>query len=199
MTKVTPMKALAKKLALLVIVVVTFPLFAFYRLNALIIGAGRAFLGISQFLSLFPGLLGSYLRKGFYVQALCSCSPDSTIGFGTFFSSRRVTIGEYVYIGARCIVADSVIEKDVMIGSNVCIISGKVTHDFSRVDIPMRLQGGEAAPVRIGEDTWIGNGAIIMANVGKKCIIGAGSVVTKEIGDFSIAVGNPAKVIRKRI
>ena len=143
--------------------------------------------------------LRSYLRKGFYVQALRECSPDSTIGFGTFFSSPLVTIGEFVYIGARCIVADSVIEKDVMIGSNVCVISGKSTHDFSRVDIPMRLQGGDAVPVRIGEDTWIGNNAIIMATVGKKCIIGAGSVVTKEIGDYSIAVGNPAKVIRKRI
>jgi acetyltransferase-like isoleucine patch superfamily enzyme len=110
-----------------------------------------------------------------------------------------VTIGPYVYIGARCIVADSVIEKDVMIGSNVCVISGKATHDFSRVDIPMRLQGGDAVPVRIGEDTWIGNNAIIMANIGKKCIIGAGSVVTKDIEDYSIAVGNPAKVIRKRI
>jgi acetyltransferase-like isoleucine patch superfamily enzyme len=53
--------------------------------------------------------------------------------------------------------------------------------------------------VTIGEDTWVGNCAIIMANIGKKCIIGAGSVVTKDIEDYSIVVGNPAKVIRKRI
>jgi acetyltransferase-like isoleucine patch superfamily enzyme len=163
------------------------------------IGTAKAFQGISQFLSLFPGMMGSYLRIGFYSQSIQGCSPDCTIGFGTFLSSPNVKIGPYVYIGARCIIADSVIEKDVMIGSNVCIISGKATHDFSRVDVPMRLQGGDAVPVRIGEDTWIGNNAIIMANVGNKCIIGAGSVVTKDIEDFSIAVGNPAKVMRKRI
>jgi virginiamycin A acetyltransferase len=193
------MKSLVKKLVFLLIVVVTFPLYALYRLNSLIIGTAKAFQGMSQFLSLFPGMMGSYLRKGFYSQSIQGLSPDCTIGFGTFLSSSKVTIGPYVYIGARCIIADSVIEKDVMIGSNVCVISGKATHDFSRVDIPMRLQGGDAVPLMIGEDTWIGNNAIIMANVGKKCIIGAGSVVTKDIEDYAIAVGNPAKVIRKRV
>ncbi len=56
-----------------------------------------------------------------------------------------------------------------------------------------------AYPVTIGEDCWIGGGAIICPGVtiGNRCVIGAGSVVTKDIPDDSVAVGNPARVIRK--
>ena len=52
-------------------------------------------------------------------------------------------------------------------------------------------------PIVIGRNTWIGNKAIILADVGDQCIIGAGSIVTKPISSNSVAVGNPAKVIRK--
>jgi virginiamycin A acetyltransferase len=52
--------------------------------------------------------------------------------------------------------------------------------------------------VTIGEDCWVGNGALIMANIGDKCIVGAASVVTKDIPDYSIVAGNPAKIIRNR-
>ena len=50
----------------------------------------------------------------------------------------------------------------------------------------------------IGQDTWVGNGAIIMASVGRKCVVGAGSVVTHDVEDLSVVAGNPARLIRKR-
>ena len=58
-----------------------------------------------------------------------------------------------------------------------------------------------AYPVTIGEDCWIGGGAIICPGVtiGNRCVIGAGSVVTKDIPDDSVAVGNPARVVRKQV
>jgi acetyltransferase-like isoleucine patch superfamily enzyme len=77
-------------------------------------------------------------------------------------------------------------------------MSGSRQHIFDDLDRPIQEQGGVFKKVTIGEDTWIGNSALIMADVGKKCIIGAGSVVTKDVEDFSIVAGNPAKVIRKR-
>ena len=57
-----------------------------------------------------------------------------------------------------------------------------------------------AYPVTIGEDCWIGGGAVICPGVtiGNRCVIGAGSVVTKDIPDDSVAVGNPARLIRKQ-
>jgi acetyltransferase-like isoleucine patch superfamily enzyme len=50
--------------------------------------------------------------------------------------------------------------------------------------------------VTIGRETWVGEGAIIMANVGRRCIVSAGAVVTKEMPDNVVIGGNPARVIR---
>ncbi len=77
-------------------------------------------------------------------------------------------------------------------------MSGKTQHYFDDIETPIKDQGGEFEKITIGEDCWIGNGALIMANIGKKCVIGAGSVVTHDVPDYSIVAGNPAKVIKKR-
>jgi carbonic anhydrase/acetyltransferase-like protein (isoleucine patch superfamily) len=50
--------------------------------------------------------------------------------------------------------------------------------------------------VKIGRDTWIGEGAIVMANVGDRCIVASGAVVTSPVGDGQVVGGNPARVIR---
>ncbi|MDQ7837671.1 MAG: acyltransferase [Thermodesulfobacteriota bacterium] len=192
------MKNLIKKMVFGVGVLVAFPFFLFHKLNSLFFPREITFQGISQLMSLVPGAIGNYIRTGFYWLSLNKCSPECIISFGTLFSTPNCEIGRYVYIGANCIISDSVIENNVLIGSNVHILSGKYTHNFSTLDVPIMLQKGSRVTVRIGEDTWIGNGAIIMANVGKKCVIGAGSIVTKEIEDYSVAVGNPARVIKKR-
>jgi len=85
-----------------------------------------------------------------------------------------------------------------VIGSGVNILSGLRQHSFEKLEIPIRDQPGQYTKITVGEDTWIGNGAIIAANIGKKCVIGAGSVVVKAIPDLAVAAGNPARVIRLR-
>ncbi|RSL85216.1 hypothetical protein CEP52_016221, partial [Fusarium oligoseptatum] len=63
-----------------------------------------------------------------------------------------------------------------------------------------RREGVEyAKPVTIGDDCWIGGNVTIMADVtiGKGCTVGAGSIVTKDVPEFSVAVGSPAKVVKK--
>lgn len=193
------MRRFLKQSILLFFVLLVAPLLALYKFCSLFSITEYLFQGFSQFISLFPGRFGAYIRSSFYRYTLKKCTSNVTISFGAFFPNRNVAIGEHVYIGANCIIADSVIEDDVMLGSSVHVVSGGKTHNFDDIETPMRLQGGKSVPIRIGEDSWIGNGAIIMANIGKKCIIGAGSVVTKDIDDFSVAVGNPAKVIRTRL
>src|SRR5690606_28142163 len=84
-------------------------------------------------------------------------------------------------------------------GSNVDIVAGKHQHNFDRVDVPIRLQGGHYDPVTIGPDAWIGNGATLIEDVGPHAIVAAGSVVVKPVGAWSIVGGNPAKFLKSRL
>ncbi len=192
-------KNISKSILNIFCLIVVSPLLLIYYIFGALENKDGPFSAISQFLSLFPGLLGSYLRKGFYRLSMTRCDSECAILFGTIFSQVDTEIGKGVYIGANCNIGKSKIEDYCTIGSNVHIMSGKKQHNFDDLDTPIQEQGGTFEKIMIGEDTWIGNCAVIMANVGKKCIIGAGSVVTKDVEDFSIVAGNPAKLIRKRI
>ena len=87
-----------------------------------------------------------------------------------------------------------------MIGEWLSVLGGG--HKMERTDIPMRLQGSfEKTELTICDDVWIGAHVIITGGckiIGKGAVIGAGSVVTHDVPDYSIVAGNPAKVIRKR-
>lgn len=87
-----------------------------------------------------------------------------------------------------------------MMGPDVIIITGN--HEFNRIDIPMRDQG-ETRPesVVIDDDVWIGTRSIILpgVHIEKGAIIGAGAVVTKDVPEYAVVGGNPAKVIKYRI
>jgi virginiamycin A acetyltransferase len=165
---------------------------------AIVIDTDQAFQFGSHFVALFPGVVGDYFRLGYYALMLRRCSRECTVSFGAIFSTPNCEIGRHVYIGAYSIISDSVIEDDALIGSRVHIISGKHAHSYPSLDLPIRLQGGIRVPVRIGQGSWVGDGAILMADVGCGCVIGAGSVVTREVADLSIAAGNPARVIGMR-
>lgn len=105
--------------------------------------------------------------------------------------------GEMVYFNVNCVVLDA---AKVTIGNNVFIGPGvhiyTATHPTNAIE---RRTIEFAKPVFIGNDCWIGGNTVICPGVtiGDGCTIGAGSVVTKDIPANSLAVGNPAKVIRK--
>ncbi len=89
------------------------------------------------------------------------------------------------------------IEDDVAIGSGVHVYTDN--HKYDDPGVPIQDQGYHYAPVRICKGAWIGAGAIILCGVtvGQNAVVGAGSVVTKDVPDYSVAVGVPAKVIKK--
>ncbi len=157
-----------------------------------------AFCTAFELLAWLPGTVGSLIRVAALRWLAQGCDEQVRVEAGTLFSDYRVTIGKYVYIGSYCIIGWAHIEDYVLIASRVSIPSGQHVHHFDRTDIPIALQGGTRTPVRIGRGSWIGEGAIIMADVGEECVIGAGSVVTKPIPPWSIAVGVPARVLRSR-
>jgi len=169
-----------------------------YFASARILGPDKAFHGASQGMSLWPGLLGEYVRREFYRMTLESCSADCCLSFGVVFSKRGARIGRRAYVGTRCTLGLVTLEDDVLLASNVDVLSGSAQHRFDDPDRPVREQGGEFTRVTIGTDTWIGNRAVVMADVGRGCVIGAGSVVTKPLPDGSIAVGSPARIVGQR-
>ena len=133
-----------------------------------------------------------------------------TVGNGSLISKGSVIqakngglhIGEDCDIGAHVIitsVSKITLENNVLIAGN-CYIGG-ARYNLDDLDAPIMYQGiYSRGPITIGANTWIGASATILdgVTIGKGCVVGAGAIVTKDIPDYAIAVGNPAKVINTR-
>lgn len=169
-----------------------------YRLKALVMDPDRAFHDSSQAVSLIPGTVGDYVRREFYRMALAACSDDCCISFGTVMSKRGARIGRRAYIGPGCSLGLVTLEDDVLLAAHVDVLSGAAQHRFDRLDIPVREQGGTVTRVTVGRDAWLGERALVMADVGEQAVVGAASVVTKPIPPRAIAVGTPARVVGTR-
>jgi acetyltransferase-like isoleucine patch superfamily enzyme len=191
-------KDLLKLLLNALALVLVLPAFMAYVTGGVILGRERVFPGWSQALSLVPGLTGQYLRRAFYRLALKHSGRNACVSFGTIFSHATAELGDNVYVGAFCCLGDVTLEDDVLLGSHVSVPNGGAQHGIGRLDVPIREQAGTFPRITIGADSWVGDRAIVLANVGRHCVIGAGSVVTQPIPDYAIAVGVPAKVIRYR-
>lgn len=143
---------------------------------------------------------GLHVRGVLASRMLAKAGANINIEKGASFS-RNVMLGNNSGIGYKCEVAPgTTIGDNVMMGPEVVIYN--VNHSYGRTDIPMCEQGFQKERnVTIGNDVWIGRRAIILPGVtiGDGCIIGAGAVVSKNIEPYSIAVGNPARVVKKRL
>ncbi len=136
-------------------------------------------------------------------SAAIRIGADSHIGRGAVLRTQRdeITVGRNVNISTYALLycyGGIEIGDDCMIAQHVEIVGG--THNYDDVSTPMRRQGRSPSRIVIGPDCWIGSHAIIMgdATIGRGSIIGAGAVVHKDIPEYSIAVGLPARVVRKR-
>lgn len=124
-----------------------------------------------------------------------SCTVEQPL-FCTYGYNTTVGDNFFLNVGGRLMDSGKItIGNNVFIAPNVSIIT-----EEHAMDIPQRIAGLEYThPVTIGDNVWICTGAIILPGVtiGDGAVIGAGSVVTKDIPPMSLAVGNPCKVIRK--
>jgi len=124
---------------------------------------------------------------------------DETFGlFPPFYTDcgKNIKIGKNVFINACCRFQDQggiEIGDGSLIGHNATIAT--LNHDFN----PLKRQNLTPSPVKIGKNVWIGSDCTILPGVeiGDGAIIGAGSVVTKSVPKNTIAVGNPARVIKE--
>ena len=95
------------------------------------------------------------------------------------------------------VIGPCVIEDDVLLAQQVIVSA--LNHNFEDVTRPIRVQHVNTKPVRICDGAWIGAHAIILpgVTVGRNSVVAAGSVVTRDVPDFSVVVGNPARVVRQ--
>lgn len=110
-----------------------------------------------------------------------------------------ISIGSGSGLGVNCSVHGPLrIGDNVMMGPEVTILTH--THNIERTDIPMGQQGMRVAEVVVGNDVWIGMRVVIMpgVKVGNGAVIGSCAVVTKDVPDFAVVGGVPAKIIKYR-
>ncbi|WP_210407623.1 acyltransferase, partial [Hydrocoleum sp. CS-953] len=126
------------------------------------------------------------------------------IGRSSVISCKNgnITIGENSNIAMNCFIQSA---KEVNIGKNVlfaayCYVIGGGDHETERTDIPIIAQGQIVKGITIEDNCWIGASVKVLdgVKIGRDSIIGAGAVVTKDIPDYAIAVGVPAKVVKTR-
>ena len=112
-----------------------------------------------------------------------------------------LTVGDNVGIAERAFLSvrgKVTIGGNVIFGPDVKLFSEN--HIFEDTETPIYLQGATRLGITIGEDCWLGAGVTVLdgVTIGKGCVIAAGAVVTKDIPDYAIAVGAPAKAVKFR-
>jgi acetyltransferase-like isoleucine patch superfamily enzyme len=131
------------------------------------------------------------IREGAWIQAT-SVLDQPGVG---------LTIGESTYVGPRAVFGAGggiTIGRRVLFGSSVHLLAEN--HAISDPAVPIQQQGVTRTGISIGDDAWLGNGAIVLdgVTVGRGAVVGAGSVVTRSVPDGAVVVGNPARQIRQR-
>jgi len=109
-----------------------------------------------------------------------------------------VLIGDRTKIGlSNTIIGPVTIGNDIRLAQNITL-SG-LNHNYQDVSLPIHAQGVSTVPIVIEDETWIGANVVVVAGVtiGKHSIVAAGSIVTKDIPPYSVAVGNPARVLKQ--
>lgn len=136
----------------------------------------------------------------------CIIGPYTTLSAGV--SPEQVLDGAVVRIGDRCVIGKGSgivgherieIGDDVWTGHHVYVTDAN--HGYVDPEQPVGRQFAAPRPVRIGSGSWLGHAALVLggATIGEHVVVGAGAVVTGDLPDFSVAVGNPARVIRRYV
>jgi len=178
--------------------------------------AGRFFLG-RQTRILFPDYLsvGRNVAIGDYVYMTCYGRRGITLGnnvrlreFGWVQVTSHLTnpgegliVGDNTYIGPHCLLGAGgliTIGRDVALGAYVQLLAEN--HNFADPALAINEQGVTRRGITIEDGCWLGNSVIVLdgVRIGARSVIGAGAVVTRDVPPDSVAVGNPARVVKTR-
>lgn len=138
------------------------------------------------------------LRRKLVMMFLTKCGKNVRVKHNCDISPY-IEIGDNSEFGQKCLIhGDVVIGSYVIMGPDVKIYTRN--HVFDSLATPIALQGKRMQVTKIGDDVWIGANVIVLpgVNVGNHSIVAAGSIVTRDVPEYAIVGGNPAKVIRYR-
>lgn len=163
-----------------------------------------AYYGFAWFLpgAPVPGYRFGYaVRRVLARRFLGECGDGVEIKAKAYFGrGAGVRLGDRCRIGKNCVLNPGVvIGRDTLISPEVMIYT--MNHRFADRTVSVRDQGYEdLAPVVIGSDVWVGSRSIILpgVSIGDGAIVGAGSVVTRDVSDWEIVAGNPARTLGMR-
>ena len=137
--------------------------------------------------------LGNNIHIGKY--SIIKCTGEYTDSIPSIKIGDNFGCGDFCYFGCA---GGITIGNNVIMGQNVRFHAQN--HMFDLVDIPINNQGTTQKGITIEDDCWIGAGSVFLdgITVGKGCVIGSNTLVNKNIQPYSVVVGNPARVIKKR-
>lgn len=144
---------------------------------------------------------GGAIRSLLLTKIVDECGSGVVVDRGAYIGNGKgMKIGNNSGIGPGAYLQGPLSIGDyVMMAPEVKVLTR--SHEFDRIDTPMALQGHRPKrEVVIGDDVWLGTRVMIMpgVNIGKGVIVAAGSVVTKDLPEYAVCAGVPAKVIRFR-
>lgn len=155
------------------------------------------FVDVSFCLAYLPFAWGEHVRYYFYRLTCEGIGENCVFKFGSICHYRKTKIGTNVLVGFHTVLGEITIGDNVLIGSHVLFFSGKRQHCFEDPTKSIYLQPCKRIRLTVGHDVWIGGGAKILANIGTRCVIGAGAVVVDDVKNGSVVGGNPARTLRR--
>lgn len=188
------LRDLAKLAVFVVAVAATAPLWLLSWLEKHATKSEAVFTFGAQACALVPGHPGLWIRAAYYWATLDQCSWRTHIGFGSLFTHRGAHVAGNVSTGAWCVLGHVNLGAGARLASRVSIPSGKRQHLDDEGGLS---EGTQFDTVKIGAGCWIGEGAIVLADVGGHSIVGAGAVVTRPQPGGALISGNPAAVVRE--
>lgn len=179
------------------------------RAGAIVPGTPRAeefgALGTSSCIAFPPATLMGTSSIHIGVETLIGRHVTLSVGYGDddpSLPARGLVIGDRCVIGARTSLTahtSIVIGDDVWLGQDVFV--SDASHGYQDPATPIGRQLGEHQPVRVGDGTWIGHGAIVLpgSSIGRNVVVAAGSVVRGDVPDHSVVGGVPARILRRLV
>ena len=147
--------------------------------------------------ALVPGYPGNCLRRAYYRLVLERCCLDFEIGFGAFFTHRHARVERGVYIGPYAVIGSAYLRTGCLVGTRASLLSGAGQHELDADGRWASVDRAAFQQIEIGEHTWIGEAATVMADVGNGSAVAAGAVVSAPVPPGVIVAGNPARFVRK--